>query len=124
MRKSQKQDDPEREARYPAWPPRVLLEVKLIPPGNPDDLEKAQWLWVNRPKPDRWDGRILEAVIALLASLSLSPWLGPSLAAWLAKWSLLCAAFFFWRQAREMKRWDRWKADYCRALDRLKVPEA
>src|ERR1700724_930372 len=64
MRKSQKQDDPEREARYPAWPPRVLLEVKLIPPGNPDDLEKAQWLWVNRPKPDRWDRPILEAVIA------------------------------------------------------------
>jgi hypothetical protein len=102
----------------------VLLEVKLIPPGNPDDLEKAQWLWVNRPKPNRWDGPILEAVIALLASLSLSPWLGPFLAAWLAKWSLLCAAFFFWRQGREMKRWDRWKADYCRALDRLKVPEA
>jgi hypothetical protein len=43
---------------------------------------------------------------------------------WLAKWGLLCAAFFFWRQGREMKRWDRWKADYCRALDRLKVPEA
>jgi hypothetical protein len=47
-----------------------------------------------------------------------------SLAARLAKWSLLCAAFFFWRQGREMKRWDRWKADYCRALDRLKLPEA
>ena len=47
------------------------------------------------------------------------------MAAWLAKWSLLCAAFFFfWRQGREMKRWDRWKADYCRALGRLKVPEA
>ena len=36
MRKSQKQDDPEREARnrYPEWPTWVLLEVKLIPPGT------------------------------------------------------------------------------------------
>jgi hypothetical protein len=25
----------------------VLLEVKLIFAGNPADLDKAQWLWVN-----------------------------------------------------------------------------
>jgi hypothetical protein len=33
IRKSQKQGDPEREARnrYPEWPPWVLLEMKLIP---------------------------------------------------------------------------------------------
>jgi len=62
------------------------------------------------------------AALALLASLALSPWLGISLARWLAKWSLLCAAFFLWRHHREIKRWERWKADYCLGLARLKIP--
>jgi hypothetical protein len=51
--KPQKEDELAREIPngHPDLPPWMLLQVGLISPGNPDDLEKAQRVWVNRPKP-------------------------------------------------------------------------
>jgi hypothetical protein len=119
--KPQKQDELAREIPngYPYWPPWMLLQVGLISRWNPDDLERVG---VNRPRPHRWDARMPEATIALLASLGWSTWSGLSLTRWLLNWTFLCAVFFLWRQYRELRRWERWKADYRLAFDRLKMP--
>lgn len=107
--------------RYPEWPPEVILRQYGLQYPNPDELDRAWWVWSRRVKErflKPW-WQAISLIVILVGNGGCPAWwpapiglviVGLGALSWMAL-AVACGA--------ELRRWKRWKADHSRAIDRI-----
>lgn len=107
--------------RYRELPPEVILGLLDIQYPNPEEFDRAQWLWEHRVKEKflkPWR-QAIALVVILVGSGGCPTWWPYSIGLAIVglgafSWVVLAVAC-----SVELRRWRRWKADYSRAVDRI-----
>jgi len=123
----EEEDNRERSARnvgqrYPEWSPEEILEWRSATIANEAEFLRARWLWDRRPKrlllPLFWRGVMLMGVpLTLLVVAALWP---PSVTQDVIEGGA-AGLLIIWgvESLTELYLWERWRADYSRAIARL-----